>query len=728
MYRKTHTMRWLRSILTIMVLSLLLSSLLGIYMLKVLERNVLSANADVISYVQRSIDSRLQQLYHYSNVVEITKENIYLKNIETPVSDVPTEAYQLSESMKNYLVTNPQARGVYIYYPRADLVVGNMGCFQPRSYYALQQVPDRTGEAQWQQMLLEQHGSSFILLPIAGDQRLCYIRQTKSVGEVVAVTVIEVDREKLLQEFTPEEADSDAALAVMLSGQTVAYTGNQELLSVIPRMYEQWKSGNPSEMRFQGTIGFFHQSNLSGLEYVNISSSGTVFRTVWMTLRVCLLGAMGCLAFDVLASVAVSSRNAKPLKKLLSQLGASDLPGQDEYEFITARFQQMTTQQHRNEELAQKHQSLLNDAFLHTVLRGGLYSENAVFMAAKRYDVSFEHPCYQILVLSCVGQSISDGGPERIRISRHLESLGYESLVSAFNGQYVILLNSEECLSEAEKEEAAKFLLDHIFHDLSAYVGIGPGYDSMVDILTSYNCALLALNQSGKTPGCSIYHYTENLVRTGSGDPSVMQAFTHYMYTKEFGQAQKLLERLYTEYLRTGGIRGIEIVRQNAVDSLIIDALKQTLLPEKAEQAMMSLMTAGPPDQHRDRMNEALLMLIRESSVPKREKTPVACRAKQLIDENYTDSMMGLYMISEQLSVSNSYLSTSFKNTYGISIISYINRLRIDRAKQLILNSEKSIKEIAQEVGFSSDVNFIRVFKKMENLTPSSLRKEKNKI
>ena len=50
--------------------------------------------------------------------------------------------------------------------------------------------------------------------------------------------------------------------------------------------------------------------------------------------------------------------------------------------------------------------------------------------------------------------------------------------------------------------------------------------------------------------------------------------------------------------------------------------------------------------------------------------------------------------------------------------------LRVDQAKSLILNTDMNIKDIAQTVGFSSDINFIRVFKKLENRTPTTLRRE----
>ena len=80
------------------------------------------------------------------------------------------------------------------------------------------------------------------------------------------------------------------------------------------------------------------------------------------------------------------------MEKLLAALGAQGSGAQDEYQFITNKIEQMMTEKYKSEELMQEHQTLLNGLFLSTVLRGGLHSENAIFAAAKRYEVSFEHP------------------------------------------------------------------------------------------------------------------------------------------------------------------------------------------------------------------------------------------------------------------------------------------------------------------------------------------------
>lgn len=103
----------------------------------------------------------------------------------------------------------------------------------------------------------------------------------------------------------------------------------------------------------------------------------------------------------------------------------------------------------------------------------------------------------------------------------------------------------------------------------------------------------------------------------------------------------------------------------------------------------------------------------------------LAQKAKEIIERDFKDPLFGTYRIAEELNISNSYLSTVFKNTYAIGTVQYITQLRISEAKQLLFTTDSDVKEIALAVGFSSDISFIRVFKKYESTTPGTLRKKK---
>lgn len=451
-HRKKHTMRWLRSILAVVLSCLLLCSLLCLYVLHVLERTVVETNTALTAYVQKSVDTRLEELHRYSTTIEITHANTLLKNLRELPGTLPAQAYQLSVTLRDFLVTNKLARGVYLYYPRTGLVVGNMGCFEAASYYALQGVPQREGYYAWLAELTKSHDTRFMLLQMPKDERLCYVREMRMTGEIAAVVVIEIDREELLRAFDAAGLPGDSATGVLLDGQLVAATGNMALLEDTPGLYAAWCADPQASPESGGSFAFFNASALPGLDYVSVYSARGLLRTVRFTLAVCVAGAVCCLAAGVAASVFISRRNAKPMEKLLAALGAQGSGAQDEYQFITNKIEQMMTEKYKSEELMQEHQTLLNGLFLSTVLRGGLHSENAIFAAAKRYEVSFEHPTYQVLVLAGTERSVPDAGPEPGLLHGTLAALGHEGLVSAYGGRYVVLLNAAECLPDSQAE------------------------------------------------------------------------------------------------------------------------------------------------------------------------------------------------------------------------------------------------------------------------------------
>ncbi|MGN0551867.1 MAG: helix-turn-helix domain-containing protein [Oscillospiraceae bacterium] len=68
------------------------------------------------------------------------------------------------------------------------------------------------------------------------------------------------------------------------------------------------------------------------------------------------------------------------------------------------------------------------------------------------------------------------------------------------------------------------------------------------------------------------------------------------------------------------------------------------------------------------------------------------------------------------------YLSAIFKKETGFTLTEYINRSRIETAKHILSDSSVTIKEAAFSCGFSDEKYFMRVFKKIEGMTPSEYR------
>ena len=65
-----------------------------------------------------------------------------------------------------------------------------------------------------------------------------------------------------------------------------------------------------------------------------------------------------------------------------------------------------------------------------------------------------------------------------------------------------------------------------------------------------------------------------------------------------------------------------------------------------------------------------------------------------------------------------------FKKATGVNFTAYVSRLRIEKAKNLLLNLNLNVSEIAYEVGFQSLTHFNRVFKKIMGQSPTEYREQ----
>lgn len=97
-------------------------------------------------------------------------------------------------------------------------------------------------------------------------------------------------------------------------------------------------------------------------------------------------------------------------------------------------------------------------------------------------------------------------------------------------------------------------------------------------------------------------------------------------------------------------------------------------------------------------------------------------KAREFIDRHYMEQI-NLTVISEQLGVSQHYLSHLFKKAEELPPMQYVIRRRIGEAQSLLINSKDSITNIAFQVGYNNSNHFHTAFQKIVGLTPQQYRK-----
>ncbi len=97
-------------------------------------------------------------------------------------------------------------------------------------------------------------------------------------------------------------------------------------------------------------------------------------------------------------------------------------------------------------------------------------------------------------------------------------------------------------------------------------------------------------------------------------------------------------------------------------------------------------------------------------------------KAKRYIELNF-HRQIKIKEIAEHLNIADRYLYNLFIMTEGVSPKQYLNNIRLEFAKKLLLNTASSITDIAESVGYSDVLSFSKFFSEHINISPSQFRK-----
>jgi two-component system response regulator YesN len=100
----------------------------------------------------------------------------------------------------------------------------------------------------------------------------------------------------------------------------------------------------------------------------------------------------------------------------------------------------------------------------------------------------------------------------------------------------------------------------------------------------------------------------------------------------------------------------------------------------------------------------------------------IAVRAKEFINENYSDSGLSVETLCKHLHLSSAYFSTLFKRETGMTFINYLTSIRMEKAAWLLKSTDDKTYLISQNTGFIDPNYFSYVFKRYFGISPSKFR------
>ena len=102
-------------------------------------------------------------------------------------------------------------------------------------------------------------------------------------------------------------------------------------------------------------------------------------------------------------------------------------------------------------------------------------------------------------------------------------------------------------------------------------------------------------------------------------------------------------------------------------------------------------------------------------------ETPAIEQARSYI-RDHSDDELSLAAVAQTVNMSATYFSAKFKEMTGLNFVDYVARTRVEKARNLLLNPNRRVSEVAFEVGFQSLSQFNRAFLRISGESPRAYR------
>lgn len=681
--------KWVYQILFIVMVILIISSSVLMYFLFSIDDNLNEINSNLVSFLKMDIEARLYDIQHY--VASFSTS--YLTGALSDGFDeesLRNSADSISDVLQGYCHVNSLISHMHVYYPDLDLMTGDIGAFKTKHYYSLLNKNSPAGMDEYLQIITNDH-PGFYLAWSNGSPVLCIVRPLRTKTETFGFVVVELNGLQLLSSVNNEAIDTSRfqnEFAVIYDNYIIAS-------SLTNSVGQSIKDISASIPRTKKIVMLDSDTHL--LKYAGVFKSITLDRQMYISrLLVCFL-IVFIVLFGFFASMIFAKRNWQPVKRIMDKLNIDNENDQSGFEQLNDKIEGILRDYNSSEEKLTEYTSIISSVFLENILKEKKKDEKEIVEFANTLALEFSLPCFAIVTI--VGDSL-------IQIMENLQkNIDYDSdiICCLMEDSLFVYVG----LDDTDDQQKVKSIVETYVDANSYFVGIGSIYDSLDCIRFSAKEAL-SLYKSGL---CGVHCYSGEPLSNNyiHDNKSILRIFLKCIEEKRYPQAISMISDVFNEYFGDGDVSSIEY------------EIKFHGIKDKLQQLSKDIDDSAFDYTSKESLMMSVIQVL--GALNAVGDTDLPQKAMSIIRKKYNDPQFGLFSLSQELNVSNSYLSTKFKNEFGIGIARCIGNLRMDEAKRLIMTTDLPIREIATLVGFSSDIAFLRAFKRMESTTPTNMRK-----
>ena len=447
----------------------------------------------------------------------------------------------------------------------------------------------------------------------------------------------------------------------------------------------------------------------------------------------------------------ISYFNSRPLEILLDTL-RSGIPRtesikKERYPALTHSVHEVLSHNVQLQEEIESQKPLVITSFFHRLLRGEYSSAEEVcaILARIGFPISGKQLCIMIFKISGYYENITESIFEEVSIRTPLlkesirQAFGSEAYVYGSDIDKIVVISA---LSNIQAHNLHRYIenkyqiirKDLANNDLGIdfYIYVGDLCENVLEASRSYSHAKSVLSLK-LVSNKKILYYNDEEIQSAPFyyPPDIETKLTNTIRAGDETGTSKIMTQIYYQNVVVRNLSGrMAQCLFYDISSTVIKLCGQLL--EKDDdilffaQRLPSLFdVCATLEEALDCVLNLCIQICKRVNANRRNHAHnLINQVRIYLEEKFNDSSLSIGSLSDQFGMNSTYLSTLFREQTGLTLSDYLESLRIQKANELLVQSDLRIEEIAFSVGYNSAYAFRRAYKRVCGVSPKEKRNE----
>ena len=718
------------------------------------ERKVDQVNNFMLKNIQYNIDSKLD------NMLELSKYYLLNQDFALHALNARNEKQFMErvrrghESMKLSAAANPGIE-MMMYIQKKDYIIGSKTANKIEYIYEslVTQRKLSLSLEEWKEQLMQQEKSGFLISDTMGYQNcgvenLVYATpilysNSKEAGYLIVSMPSEFINILMSQEMEEDVTKFlDNTILILDQNDTIIgqYGAQLDLSGVqlrIPPAHEKIML----TINQKQYVGAFTNSDVTNWKYVVCTPEEILMEEVVFNRNINLLIVLIGAVIGVAAMILLQRRNYRPVKKLMDILPEreDDGDGRDEFMIVEKNLRRLYEENQSMQDSIERRKEYDRELGLLSAIKG----RDNYFQKLSEEELLGGSCQDRHFAFVTIRLELGEGGSALERPIDYnllgflinnvtMDILGneYRYIKTIDDGLLIYLfILSEEELKNWDLVSREKFTwLNEFFQkrlEVDLPITLGRVFDTFEHVVSAYAEMEEANDQRYYTQPYGVISADE----TGSIDFSSAGRLAYYgkrfeevAVKADYGEARKLCDELFGELEGSGKPYHTMLYYVLSTVNSVLMASRNLTRDERVredalEEALAKIRTAESFSTLKDEYYHFLRLICRAVDEDSKDSKRLSENIKAYVQAHYSDCNMNISAIAEEIGITPRYMSKIFKEQTGISLLGYINDVRIEHAKVLLKTTGKTVDEISEETGFANSRTFRRNFLKATGVT-----------